>query len=157
MKTFTTASHPTHYNIAVEHHSVFFSHRWGVIFLFCTLCRTAKLENPLLILKWEVQIINWAAVQPHEQPSCKKRAFLHCTFVESPKYPTIVFDHLGPPLTFAVLPLSLVYLGMIAANNLCLKGVGVSFYYVARSLSTVFNVAMGRFALSPFGKRPKAL
>lgn len=29
---------------------------------------------------------------------------------------------------------------MIATNNLCLKYVGVSFYYVGRSLTTVFNV-----------------
>ena len=36
---------------------------------------------------------------------------------------------------------------MIAANNLCLKNVGVSFYYVARSLSTVFNIAMAYVAL----------
>lgn len=36
---------------------------------------------------------------------------------------------------------------MIAANNLCLKNVGVSFYYVARSLSTVFNIAMAYAAL----------
>ena len=30
---------------------------------------------------------------------------------------------------------------MITFNNLCLKYVGVSFYYVGRSLTTVFNVA----------------
>uniref|UniRef100_A0A0R3RMR6 TPT domain-containing protein n=1 Tax=Elaeophora elaphi TaxID=1147741 RepID=A0A0R3RMR6_9BILA len=29
---------------------------------------------------------------------------------------------------------------MIATNNLCLKYVGVSFYYIGRSLTTVFNV-----------------
>lgn len=29
---------------------------------------------------------------------------------------------------------------MIATNNLCLKYVGVSFYYVGRSLTTVFNL-----------------
>ena len=31
---------------------------------------------------------------------------------------------------------------MITTNNLCLKNVGVSFYYVGRSLSTVFNVLL---------------
>lgn len=31
---------------------------------------------------------------------------------------------------------------MIASNNLCLKYVGVSFYYIGRSLTTVFNVAL---------------
>jgi len=39
-----------------------------------------------------------------------------------------------------VLPLSLIFVGMITMNNLCLKHVGVSFYYVGRSLTTVFNV-----------------
>jgi len=39
-----------------------------------------------------------------------------------------------------VLPLSLVFVAMITFNNLCLKFVGVSFYYIGRSLTTVFNV-----------------
>ncbi|CAM9140994.1 unnamed protein product [Ectocarpus fasciculatus] len=39
-----------------------------------------------------------------------------------------------------VLPLSLIFVGMIAFNNICLKHVEVSFYNVARSLSIVFNV-----------------
>ncbi|XP_049865344.1 GDP-fucose transporter 1 isoform X2 [Pectinophora gossypiella] len=40
-----------------------------------------------------------------------------------------------------VIPLSLMFTLMIATNNLCLKYVGVSFYYIGRSLTTVFNVA----------------
>lgn len=40
-----------------------------------------------------------------------------------------------------VLPLSILFTGMIATNNLCLKYVDVAFYYVGRSLTTVFNVA----------------
>ncbi|XP_054273873.1 GDP-fucose transporter 1-like [Macrosteles quadrilineatus] len=39
-----------------------------------------------------------------------------------------------------VIPLSLLFAGMICFNNLCLKYVGVAFYYVGRSLTTVFNV-----------------
>lgn len=39
-----------------------------------------------------------------------------------------------------VLPLSLIFVGMITFNNLCLQYVEVSFYNVARSLSIVFNV-----------------
>ena len=39
-----------------------------------------------------------------------------------------------------VLPLSMVFVAMITFNNLCLKNVGVSFYYIGRSLTTVFNV-----------------
>ncbi|ESO85204.1 hypothetical protein LOTGIDRAFT_130787, partial [Lottia gigantea] len=40
----------------------------------------------------------------------------------------------------AVLPLSVVFVCMISFNNLCLKYVGVAFYFVGRSLTTVFNV-----------------
>ena len=39
-----------------------------------------------------------------------------------------------------VAPLSLMFLGMIAFNNLCLKYVSVPFYNVARSLTIVTNV-----------------
>ncbi|KAF9413417.1 hypothetical protein HW555_008354, partial [Spodoptera exigua] len=39
-----------------------------------------------------------------------------------------------------VIPLSLMFTLMIATNNLCLKYVGVPFYYIGRSLTTVFNV-----------------
>jgi drug/metabolite transporter (DMT)-like permease len=39
-----------------------------------------------------------------------------------------------------VFPLSLIFVGMITFNNLCLKWVEVSFYNVARSLTIVFNV-----------------
>ena len=31
-----------------------------------------------------------------------------------------------------VMPLSLVFVGMITFNNLCLKYVGISFYYIGR-------------------------
>ncbi|KAM4630080.1 GDP-fucose transporter 1 [Polymixia lowei] len=41
-----------------------------------------------------------------------------------------------------VLPLSIVFISMITFNNLCLKYVGVAFYTVGRSLSTVFNVLL---------------
>ncbi|XP_014215838.1 GDP-fucose transporter 1 [Copidosoma floridanum] len=39
-----------------------------------------------------------------------------------------------------LLPLSILFTGMIVTNNLCLKYVGVAFYYIGRSLTTVFNV-----------------
>lgn len=39
-----------------------------------------------------------------------------------------------------VLPLSVVFICMITFNNLCLKHVGVAFYTVGRSLTTIFNV-----------------
>ena len=40
----------------------------------------------------------------------------------------------------SVLPLSLIFVGMITFNNLCLQYVQVSFYNVARCLTLVFNV-----------------
>ncbi|XP_040574075.1 GDP-fucose transporter 1 [Lepeophtheirus salmonis] len=46
-----------------------------------------------------------------------------------------------------ILPLSLVFVSMITFNNLCLKNVGVSFYYIGRSLTTVFNVLFTYFLL----------
>ncbi|KAJ9598200.1 hypothetical protein L9F63_011120 [Diploptera punctata] len=39
-----------------------------------------------------------------------------------------------------VLPLSIMFTGTIAFNNLSLKYVDVAFYYIGRSLTTVFNV-----------------
>lgn len=46
-----------------------------------------------------------------------------------------------------VLPLSAVFVSMIALNNICLRLVEVSFYNVARSLSLVFNVIFSYFLL----------
>jgi solute carrier family 35 (GDP-fucose transporter), member C1 len=46
-----------------------------------------------------------------------------------------------------VFPLSLVFVGMITFNNLCLKWVQVSFYNVARSLTIVFNVVLSTIML----------
>lgn len=40
----------------------------------------------------------------------------------------------------SLLPLSGFFVAMITFNNLCLKHVGVAFYTVSRSLTTVFNV-----------------
>lgn len=52
-------------------------------------------------------------------------------------FPSVKFD---VKTSREVLPLSIVFIGMITFNNLCLKHVGVAFYTVGRSLSTVFNV-----------------
>lgn len=46
-----------------------------------------------------------------------------------------------------VLPLSILFTSMIVTNNLCLKYVGVAFYYVGRSLTTVFNVVLSYLLL----------
>lgn len=47
----------------------------------------------------------------------------------------------------AVLPLSVMFVAMITFNNLCLKHVGVAFYFVGRSLTTVFNVSLSYIIL----------
>ncbi|KAJ1530605.1 hypothetical protein ONE63_005486 [Megalurothrips usitatus] len=41
-----------------------------------------------------------------------------------------------------VFPLSVIFATMIVFNNLCLKYVDVAFYYIGRSLTTVFNVVL---------------
>lgn len=46
-----------------------------------------------------------------------------------------------------VLPLSLMFVGMIIFNNLCLKLVHVSYYTVARSLTIVLNVVLSKVIL----------
>lgn len=61
-------------------------------------------------------------------------------------FPKIVSFPSGNPLDFEtfkkVIPLSILFTSMIATNNLCLKYVAVAFYYVGRSLTTVFNVVL---------------
>lgn len=47
-----------------------------------------------------------------------------------------------------VFPLSILYIGMLLLNNFCLKEVGVAFYFVSRSLTTVFNVIFTYFIIN---------
>ncbi|XP_029820114.1 GDP-fucose transporter 1 [Manacus vitellinus] len=58
--------------------------------------------------------------------------------------PTLRLD---PKVSRSVLPLSAVFIGMVTSNNLCLKHVGVAFYNVGRSLTTVFNVLLSYLLL----------
>ncbi|XP_035780288.1 GDP-fucose transporter 1-like [Anopheles albimanus] len=64
----------------------------------------------------------------------------------SKRFPNYVSFPEGNPFdrdtVHKVLPLSILFTAMIATNNLCLKYVGVAFYYVGRSLTTVFNVIL---------------
>lgn len=46
-----------------------------------------------------------------------------------------------------IFPLSILYTGMLLLNNYCLKNVGVAFYFVSRSLTTVFNVIFTYFLI----------
>lgn len=59
-------------------------------------------------------------------------------------FPTVRFD---TKTSREVLPLSVVFICMITFNNMCLKYVGVAFYTVGRSLSTVFNVLLSYIIL----------
>merc|ERR1719499_2433431 len=47
-----------------------------------------------------------------------------------------------------ILPLTVVFLGMIVFNNLCIKYVEVSFYYIARSLTIIFNIVFTYYLLN---------
>uniref|UniRef100_A0AC34QSC2 Sugar phosphate transporter domain-containing protein n=1 Tax=Panagrolaimus sp. JU765 TaxID=591449 RepID=A0AC34QSC2_9BILA len=69
------------------------------------------------------------------------------------QFPAMTMDY---RLSREVLPLSFVFVAMITFNNLCLKYVGVSFYYVGRSLTTVFNVICSYLILG-HTTAPKAL
>uniref|UniRef100_A0A1A9WY54 Sugar phosphate transporter domain-containing protein n=1 Tax=Glossina brevipalpis TaxID=37001 RepID=A0A1A9WY54_9MUSC len=59
-------------------------------------------------------------------------------------FPLLISFPDGNPLdtkTFRkMMPLSVLFILTVGANNLCLKYVGVAFYYVGRSLTTVFNM-----------------
>eukprot|EP00111_Clytia_hemisphaerica_P021804 TCONS_00064105-protein len=66
------------------------------------------------------------------------------------KYPSIdKFPEfqLNPEICKQIMPLSIVFVGMITANNLCLKYLDVAFYNVARALTTFFNIVFSYFIL----------
>ncbi|CAH2325882.1 GDP-fucose transporter 1 isoform X1 [Pelobates cultripes] len=60
------------------------------------------------------------------------------------EFPSVRFDL---KVLRSILPLSLVFIGMITFNNLCLMYLGVAFYTVGRCLSTVFNVLLSYLLL----------
>ncbi|XP_006609224.1 GDP-fucose transporter 1 [Apis dorsata] len=90
--------------------------------LFITWCQCIISLNICVILsnlsKWFPRYIKFPSGNPYTKETLKK-----------------------------VLPLSLLFIGMIATNNLCLKYVDVAFYYIGRSLTTVFNVIFTYFML----------
>lgn len=59
------------------------------------------------------------------------------TFLRLIDFPTISINLL---IIKKTLPLTVIFVSMIVFNNLCLKYVQVAFYFVSRSLTTVFNV-----------------
>uniref|UniRef100_A0A914CPP5 Sugar phosphate transporter domain-containing protein n=1 Tax=Acrobeloides nanus TaxID=290746 RepID=A0A914CPP5_9BILA len=82
---------------------------------------------------------------------CFLCSYLSKLFPDYIKFPEMKLD---AKLSREVLPLSFIFVGMIAFNNLCLKYVGVSFYYVGRSLTTVFNVACSYVILGQQTSKP---
>lgn len=67
--------------------------------------------------------------------------------------PGIKFPEGSPMATSSlakVLPVSILFTSMIVFNNLCLKYAGVSFYFIGRSLTTVFNVCLTHFMLHEY-------
>lgn len=53
------------------------------------------------------------------------------------KFPQLNFSF---KTSIEILPLSIIFVSMVCFNNLCLKYLSVSFYFLARSLTTIFNV-----------------
>jgi len=85
---------------------------------------------------------------------CFASSKLSSKFPQLLQFPPMSIDH---RLSREVLPLSFVFVAMIALNNLCLKYVGVSFYYVGRSLTTVFNVVCSYLILGHQTSKPALL
>ncbi|MFH4976575.1 hypothetical protein AB6A40_003284 [Gnathostoma spinigerum] len=100
----------------------------GLVFLNKHLLSGLKLDAPLFVT-WYQCIITLLL--------CYLCSYIGNLFPSIITYPVLSFDH---RVSREVLPLSFVFVAMITTNNLCLKYVGVSFYYVGRSLTTVFNV-----------------
>lgn len=102
----------------------------GLVFInkYLLSSDTLKLNAPLFIT-WYQCVISVVL--------CYVCSYAAAVFPSQFSFPSIAFDH---RISREVLPLSFFFVGMTATNNLCLKYVGVSFYYVSRSLTTVFNV-----------------
>jgi len=99
------------------------------------LSGSSKLDAPLLITCYQC-VVTVAA--------CYVLRWAASKFPQRFSFPSL---QLSLDTLLRVLPLSLVFVGMITLNNLCLKHVPVSFYYIGRSLTTVFNVLLTFFIL----------
>ncbi|KAJ8247807.1 hypothetical protein GJAV_G00250740 [Gymnothorax javanicus] len=101
-----------------------------MVFLNNTLLGNRELDAPLFVTFFQCLVtvaLCWCmCLLSRFCPSCVD-------------FPSVKFDI---KVSREVLPLSIVFIGMITFNNLCLKNLGVAFYTVGRSLSTVFNVLM---------------
>lgn len=99
------------------------------------LSGAAKLDAPLFVT-WYQCVVTVAG--------CYLIRLLARIYPEKISFPDLKLDI---NILKQVLPLSIVFVGMITFNNLCLKYVGISFYYIGRSLTTVFNVLLTFFIL----------
>ncbi|KAJ8247806.1 hypothetical protein GJAV_G00250730 [Gymnothorax javanicus] len=101
-----------------------------MVFLNNTLLGNRELDAPLFVTFFQCPVtvaLCWCmSLLSRFCPSCVD-------------FPSVKFDI---KVSREVLPLSIVFIGMITFNNLCLKNLGVAFYTVGRSLSTVFNILM---------------
>ena len=92
----------------------------------------------------------YSKVSQNDSSESGDGASLNGAITEAPKpsffaqFPKAVYDF---QIAKKIFPLSLVFVGMITFNNLCLKWVEVSFYNVARALTIVFNVFFSRILL----------
>ncbi|VDO06092.1 unnamed protein product [Haemonchus placei] len=102
----------------------------GLVFLNKYLLSSSDLQlNAPLFVTWYQCVVTVGL--------CFLLSFLSKSLPHVITFPRMTLD---AKISREVLPLSLVFVGMIAFNNLCLKHVGVSFYYLGRCLTTVFNV-----------------
>ncbi len=101
----------------------------AMVFLNKHLLSGVRLDAPLFVTWFQCAV----AVA-----FCAAAGALRGTHAALQHFPRVAYD---VRVARQVLPLSVVFVAMIACNNLCLKFVGVAFYNVGRSLTTVFNVA----------------
>ena len=94
-----------------------------------------QLESPIVLTFYQCLVTTLL---------CKGLSTLAACFPGALDFPSLYLDL---RVARSVLPLSVVFIGMITFNNLCLKYVGVAFYNVGRSLTTVFNVLLSYLLL----------
>lgn len=106
-----------------------------MVFLNNSLLDNKELDAPLFITFYQCLVSSLL---------CALMQLLSKTCPGRIDFPPVGFD---VKTSREVLPLSVVFICMITFNNLCLKYVGVAFYTIGRSLSTVFNVVFSYFIL----------
>jgi len=89
-----------------------------------------KLDAPLFVT-WYQCVVTVAL--------CAILSLLSKKFPAYIKFPSFSIDL---KIARDIISLSVIFVGMITFNNLCLKYVSVSFYMVVRSLTTIFNVLL---------------